>query len=66
MALQKPDGVRPIAVGEVLQYLLAKCFCNVAAPLGSEVGSQTVRQWCEPNNATESKIIFLADLAQEH
>ena len=83
MALQKPDGgVRPIAVGEVLRYLLAKCFCNVyegkvksylwprqigvAAPLGAEVGSQTVRQWCEPNNATESKIIFLADLAQEN
>ena len=61
MALQKPEGgVRPIAVGEVLRRLVAKCFCNVyereasaylwpkqigvAAPLGAEVGSQTTRQ----------------------
>ena len=76
MALQKPDdGIRPISVGEVLRYLLAKCFCNVyegkvklylwprqigvTAPLGAVL-------WCEPNNTTEVNIIFLADLAQEH
>ena len=55
MALQKPaGGIRPIAIGEVLRRLVAKCFCNVyerdataylwprqigvAAPLGAEVG----------------------------
>ena len=78
LALQKPGGgVRPIAIGEVLRRLVAKCFCNtyereasahlwprqigVAAPLGAEVGSQTVRQWCERNQATEGKLIFVAD-----
>ena len=34
---------------------------GVAAPLGAEVGSQTVRQWCERNQATEGKLIFVAD-----
>ena len=78
MALQKPaGGIRPIAIGEVLRRLVAKCFCNVyerdataylwprqigvAAPLGAEVGSQTVRQWYERNQATEGKLIFVAD-----
>ena len=35
----------------------------MAAPLGAEVGSQVVRQWCERNKATEGKIIFVADFA---
>ena len=78
MGMEKPGGgIRPIAVGEVLRRLVAKCFCNtfekevssylwprqigVAAPLGAEVGSQTVRQWCERNQATAGKILFVAD-----
>ena len=51
-------GIRPIAIGEVIRRLVSKCFCKyfekdanaylwprqigVAAPLGAEVGSQTV------------------------
>ena len=78
LALEKPGGgVRPIAIGEVIRRLVAKCFCKVyeseakeylwprqigvAAPLGAEVGSQTVRQWFERNKATEGKLIFIAD-----
>ena len=78
LALQKPGGgIRPIAIGEVLRRLVAKCLCNtyereateylwpkqigVAAPLGAEVGSQTVRQWCERNQTSEDKLIFVAD-----
>ena len=78
LALQKPGGgVRPIAIGDVLRRLVAKCFCKiyeeeaktylwpkqigVAAPLGAEVGSQTVRQWCERNQTSEGKLIFVAD-----
>ena len=78
MALEKPGGgIRPIAIGEVLRRLVAKCFCNlhepdvktylwpkqigVAAPLGAEVGSQTVRQWCQRNQASEGKVLFIAD-----
>ena len=76
--MEKPVGaIRPIAVGEVLRRLVAKCFCNtyekevsshlwpkqigVAAPLGAEVGSQTVRQWCDRNQTTAEKILFVAD-----
>ena len=67
-------GIRPIAVGEVLRRLVSKCFCNVyereaaqylwpkqigvAAPLGAEVGSQTIRQWCKRNQTLEGKIGF--------
>ena len=29
--------------------------------MGAEVGSQTVRQWCERNEVTEGKVIFIAD-----
>ena len=70
-------GIRPIAIGEVLRRLVSKCFCNtyekeahdylwpkqigVAAPLGAEVGSQTVRQWCERNKASANKLLFIAD-----
>ena len=61
----------------MLRRLVAKCLCNtyekdistylwpkqigVAAPLGAEVGSQTVRQWCDRNQATEGKVLFVAD-----
>ena len=78
LGMEKPGGgIRPIAVGEVLRRLVAKCFCNiyekevssylwpkqigVAAPLGAEVGSQTVRQWCKRNQTTAGKILFVAD-----
>ena len=78
MALEKPEGgIRPIAIGEVLRRLVAKCLCRiyegeafsylwprqigVAAPLGAEVGSQTVRQWCERNQDTAGKLVFVAD-----
>ena len=78
MALEKPGGgIRPIAIGEVLRRLVAKCLCNhyekeayeylwpnqigVAAPLGAEVGSQTVRQWCERNKTAGNKLLFVAD-----
>ena len=78
LALEKPrGGVRPIAIGEVLRRLVAKCLCKlyegeaatylwprqigVAAPLGAEVGTQTVRQWYERNRSLAGKIIFAAD-----
>ena len=78
MALEKPGGgLRPIAIGEVLRRLVAKCFCKtykkdsysylwprqigVASPLGAEVGSQTVRQWLQRNKTSAGKVIFVAD-----
>ena len=78
MALEKPGGgLRPIAIGEVLRRLVAKCFCKtyekdshsylwprqigVASPLGAEVGSQTVRQWLQCNKTSAGKVIFVAD-----
>ena len=78
MALEKPGGgVRPIAIGEVLRRLVAKCLCKlhegeaysylwprqigVAAPLGAEVGSHTVRQWYERHRDTTGNLIFVAD-----
>ena len=29
--------------------------------MGAEVGSQTVRQWCERNKDSEGKLVFVAD-----
>ena len=59
------NDIRPVAVGEVWRRLVAKCLCNsykeearsfffplqigVAQPLGTEVGLETARQWCERN-----------------
>ena len=45
---------------EVSTYLWPKQI-GVAARLGAEVGSQTVRQWCERNQTTEGKVLFVAD-----
>ena len=78
VGLFKPDGgLRPIAVGEVIRRLTAKCLCEVAktdakeyldplqigvaTPLGCEVGSHTVRQWWQRNQGDPDKCIFLAD-----
>ena len=70
-------SLHPIAVGGVVRRLVGKCFCHtfegdataylwprqigVAAPMGAEVGSQTVRQWCERNKDSEGKLVFVAD-----
>ena len=58
---KKDDGIRPVAVGEVLRRLTAKCLCiaykelssscffplqiGVGNTLGTEVGLETARQW---------------------
>ena len=75
---KKDGSIRPIAVGEVWRRLAAKLLCaayqdqarallwplqiGVAQPLGTEVGLQTARQWCERNsgcpNAAFVKIDF--------
>ena len=73
------NSLRPVAVGEVLRRLVAKCLCDstkddakdllqpmqigVALPSGCEIGIHTVRQWWERNAGREDKFIFLADFA---
>ena len=66
-----------MTINHELLHLVAKCFYDilesevktylwpkqigVAAPLGAEVGSQTVYQWCQRNQASEGKVLFIAD-----
>ena len=76
---KKDGGVRPIAVGETLRRPSAKFLCSthqetarnllfplqigVAQPLGTEVGYQTARQWCERNKNCPSAVFLKADFA---
>ena len=77
-ALPKKDGsVRPIAVGETLRRLTAKCLCSevksaaleyffplqigVGQPRGTEVGLQTARQWCHRNRDNTSAVFVKVD-----
>ena len=80
VALAKPEGgLRPIAIGETLRRLVAKCLCEVAKessqdlswplqegvsiPGGSESAIHVVRQWWERNSDAGYKGIFFADFA---
>ena len=75
-ALPKGDAdVRPIAVGETLRRLVAKCLCHtvkdlardylhplqvgVSVPLGAEAAIHTARQWCQ-RSAGKSDMVFLS------
>ena len=73
---KKDGGVRPIAVGEILRRLTAKCLCHTAkdharrvlwplqvgcgSPLGAEVAIHVIRQWCT-RNASENKVLLKID-----
>ena len=46
--------------GDAATYLWPRQI-GVAAALGAEVGSHTVRQWYERNQNSAGKIIFTAD-----
>ena len=78
MALRKNDGgLRPIAVGESIRRLVAKCLCSitkeqarhylwplqlgVSTPLGAEVGAQTARQWCERHAGDPDRALVTID-----
>ena len=75
-ALPKGDAdVRPIAVGETLRRLVAKCLCHtvkdlardylhplqvgVSVPMGAEAAIHTARQWCQ-RSAGKSDMVFLS------
>ena len=79
-ALPKKDGsVRPIAVGETLRRLTAKCLCaehkeaalsyffplqiGVGQPLGTEVGLQTACQWVERNRGNPKAVFVKIDFS---
>ena len=74
---KKDASVRPVAVGETLRRLVSKCLCReyqdqarefffplqigVAHPLGTEIGLQTARQWCERNASNRTAVFLKAD-----
>ena len=74
---KKEDDVRPVAVGEVWRRLTAKTLCHaykeqasayffplqigVAQPLGTEVGLETARQWCDRNRNNLSAALVKID-----
>ena len=69
---KKDDGMRPVAVGEVWRRLTAKCLCNsfkeqassfffplqigVGQTLGTKIGLETIRRWCERKRNNPSSI----------
>eukprot|EP00666_Eupelagonemidae_sp_cell4sb_P018038 gene18038-biopygen23713 len=78
VALPKLDGgVRPLAVGECLRRLVAKCLCDVfrddarawlwpfqigvAIPFGVEIGAHTASQWMERNRDEAEKVFLKID-----
>ena len=80
MALpKKDDGIRPVAVGEVLRRLTAKCLCSaykeqasafffplqigVGHALGTEVGLETARQWGGRHKDNTSSVFAKIDFA---
>ena len=74
---KKDNGIRPVAVGEVWRRLTAKCLCNsyrkqacalfyslqigVAQTLGTEVGLETHRQWCNRSRNNLSAVFVKID-----
>ena len=76
---KKDDGIRPIAVGEVWRRLTAKCLCTaykeqassfffplqigVGQTLGTEVGLETARQWCERNSDKLTSVLVKIDFS---
>eukprot|EP00666_Eupelagonemidae_sp_cell4sb_P017889 gene17889-biopygen41696 len=78
VALGKADGgVRPIAVGECMRRLVAKCLCDVfrddarawlwpfqigvAVPFGVEIGTHTASQWMDRNRDQAEKVFLKID-----
>ena len=78
VALRKPKGgVRPIAVGEILRRLAAKCLCDivkedaraytwpaqvgVACPLGADSAIHTTRSWLERSAGYPDKVLVKLD-----
>eukprot|EP00666_Eupelagonemidae_sp_cell4sb_P018124 gene18124-biopygen33237 len=73
----KDGGVRPIAVGECLRRLVAKCLCDVfrddarawlwpfqigvGVPFGVEIGAHTASQWMERNRDEVEKVFLKID-----
>ena len=74
---KKKGGLRPIAVGESLRRLTAKCLCQehkeaaetylwpvqvgCGTRLGSEVAVHTVRQWCRRHAGNPGKVLVKID-----
>ena len=76
---KKDGTARPIAVGETLRRLAAKVLCSayreqaskylwplqigVAQPLGTEVGLQVARQWCQRQGSAPNKVFCKLDFS---
>ena len=76
---KKDNGIRAVAVGEVWRRLTAKSLCNVyreqtsdhffpqqigvGQPLGTEIGLETARQWCERNSSNLSSVLVKVDFS---
>ena len=76
---KKTGGVRPIAVGEVMRRLVAKCLCEsvktsaikslwpLQAGCGSKLGAESAvhvaRQWCERHALNQHKVALRLDFA---
>ena len=76
---KKDNGVRPVAVGEVWRRLTAKFLCNaykeqagayffplqigVSQAMGTEIGLETARQWCDRNSSNPTAVFVKIDFS---
>ena len=76
---KKDEDIRPVAVGETLRRLTAKCLCaeykedackhffplqtGVGLALGTEVGVEVARQWCRRNQSNLSSVFVKIDFS---
>ena len=74
---KKDNGVRPVALGEVWRRLVAKFLCNaykeqagayffplqigVSQAMGTEIGLETTRQWCDRNSTNPTAVFAKID-----
>ena len=78
-AIKKNGTTRPIAIGEALRRLTAKCLCHAVkepaqtylsplqvgcgSKLGAEIAFHSIRRWCAQNVGSQEKVLLKVDFS---